>query len=317
MHTCKLPNELQPCRRPTAAALGMFDGVHLGHQHVIRQSQLDARALGGRSVVVTFDPHPLTVLKPDLAPRHLQSLPQRLRAFQQLGVDEALILEFNTDLSRLTGDEFVHWLHSQIPQLRSFTVGEGFVFGYRRSGDVPLLRNLGNELGFCTHVVAPIRIGDEMVSSTRIRAVLREGDLEHVAELLGRPYAITGTVLHGDGLGRTLGFPTANIDVRGLELPPTGVYAAWARHNGNLHAAAVNMGHRPTISSGSELRFECHILDASPDLYGRELEVELVRRLRSELSFSSVEHLKRQIAADILEVRRHLAMPSAGPSDPR
>jgi riboflavin kinase / FMN adenylyltransferase len=309
MHICKLPIELQPCRRPTAVALGMFDGVHLGHQHVIRQSQLDARALGGRSVVVTFDPHPLAILKPGSAPRLLQSLPQRLRAFQQLGVDEALILEFKPELSRLTGDEFVRSLHSQIPQLRSFTVGEGFVFGYRRSGDIPLLRTLGDQLGFCTHAVAPIRIGDEMVSSTRIRAVLREGDLEHVAELLGRPYAITGTVLHGDGLGRQLGFPTANLDVNGLELPPTGVYAAWARQNENLHAAAVNIGHRPTVSSCSELRFECHLLDTTPDLYGRELEVELVRRLRSERSFASLEDLKKQIAVDIVDVRRHLAMP--------
>jgi riboflavin kinase / FMN adenylyltransferase len=285
-------------------ALGMFDGVHLGHQHVIRQALLDARALGARAVVATFDPHPLHVLHPDKAPRLLQPLGQRLAAIAQLGVDATLVLRFNAAFSQRTGEQFVRDLVAGFGRLRSFTVGQGFHFGHQRSGNVPLLRTLGRELGFAVHAMAPIHIGAEIVSSTRVRAALREGRLGHVAELLGRPYALSGRVLRGDQLGRQLGFPTANLDVAGLELPPFGVYAARVRVGGRSYAAALNLGLRPTLASPEpQLRFEAHLIGFHGDLYEQELEVEFVRPLRSEKKFPTLDALRSQIARDVAATR--------------
>ena len=200
----------------------MFDGVHLGHQHVIRQAHLDARALGARAVVVTFDPHPLAIVAPDRAPQMLQSLAERLRIFEILEMDAALVVQFTAEVSHVTGESFVRELARGFGRVRSCTVGEGFQFGHRRSGDVPLLQRLGQELDFVVHAAAPIQVSDEIVSSTRIRGVLRAGELALVAELLGRPYTVAGQVQHGDQLGRQLGFATANLEVTGLELPPLG-----------------------------------------------------------------------------------------------
>jgi riboflavin kinase / FMN adenylyltransferase len=286
----------------------MFDGVHLGHQHVIRQALLDARTFGARSVVATFDPHPLAVVRPEQAPRLLQPPGQRLAEIARLGTDAALVLRFDADFSRRTGERFVRDLAEGFVRIRSFTVGEGFSFGHGRSGDVPLLRRLGAELGFEVHAMAPIQIGDAVVSSTRVRAALREGELGLASELIGRPYAISGTVVEGDRIGRTLGFPTANLAVAGLELPPSGVYAVRARHPGGEHPAALNIGFRPTLrSSVPELRFEVHLIGFDGDLYGAELEVEFVRRMRGEIRFDGLEALKARIAQDVREVAALLA----------
>jgi riboflavin kinase/FMN adenylyltransferase len=281
-------------------ALGMFDGVHLGHQHVVRQALLDARALGARSVVATFDPHPLAVVRPEKAPRLLQPLSQRLDEISRLGAEAALVLRFDAEFSRRTGEQFVRGLAGGFGRLRSFTVGAGFQFGHGRSGNVPLLRTLGREFGFGVNAMAPIHIGAEVVSSTRVRAELREGRLGHVAELLGRPYSISGPVVAGDRIGRTLGFPTANLDVTGLELPPTGVYAARVRHPGGEHPAALNLGFRPTLGSPEpQLRFEVHLIGFEGDLYGSTVSVEFVRQLRAERRFPGLDALKAQIARDV------------------
>ena len=289
-------------------ALGMFDGVHLGHQHVIRQARIDAHTCGAATVVATFDPHPLTVVRPDKAPRLLQSLPQRIATLESQGADAVLVLRFDEALSRKSGEAFVRELVQGFGGLRSFTVGQGFHFGQGRSGNVPLLRSLGRELGFSVNAVAPIHIGPEVVSSTRVRGALRDGRLGLVAELLGRPYSIEGPVVQGDQLGQSLGFPTANIDVEGLELPPFGVYAARARHPGGEFPAAVNLGLRPTLQSPRpQLRFEAHLIDFQGDLYGRDLSVELVRFLRPERRFANLEALKSQIARDIAAARKALS----------
>ena len=289
-------------------ALGMFDGVHLGHQHVIRQSRIDARTRGATTVVATFDPHPLTVVRPDKAPRLLQSLPQRIATLESQGADAVLVLRFDEALSRKSGEAFVRELVDGFGGLRSFTVGQGFHFGQGRSGNVPLLRSLGRELGFSVNAVAPIHIGTEVVSSTRVRGALRDGKLGLVAELLGRPYSIVGQVVRGDQLGQSLGFPTANIDVEGLELPPFGVYAARARHSGGEFPAAVNLGLRPTLrSSQPQLRFETHLIGHEGDLYGRELSVELVRFLRPERRFAHLDALKAQIGRDIVAAQKALS----------
>lgn len=289
-------------------ALGMFDGVHLGHQHVIRQARIDARARGAATVVATFDPHPLTVVRPDKAPRLLQSLPQRIATLESQGADAVLLLRFDETLSRKSGEAFVRDLVAGFGGLRSFTVGQGFHFGHGRSGNVPLLRTLGRELGFSVNAVAPIHIGSEVVSSTRVRGALRDGKLGLVAELLGRPYSIVGPVVRGDQLGQSLGFPTANVEVDGLELPPFGVYAARARHSGGEYPAAVNLGLRPTLQSPQpQLRFETHLIGYHGDLYGQDLAVELVAFLRPERRFAHLEALKAQIARDITAARKALS----------
>lgn len=301
MLTIHDPVQLPPGPGGVCIALGMFDGVHLGHQHVVRQAVLDARALGSRPVAVTFDPHPLSVVRPDRAPRLLQTPGQRLRALAGLGIDAVLLLRFDGELARIPGDEFIRRLATGFGRLRSVTVGQGFHFGHNRSGNVPLLREMGRPLGFVTHAVAPIHIGSERVSSTRIRTALREGRLGLVAELLGRPYALAGVVTRGRQLARQLGFPTANIDVAGLELPPHGVYAARARVEGRDHQAVLNLGLRPTVESGESVpRLEVHLFDYEGDLYGKELEAELVCMIRPEKRFTSVEALREQIGRDVI-----------------
>jgi riboflavin kinase/FMN adenylyltransferase len=282
----------------------MFDGVHLGHQHVVRQAQLDARASGAKSVVITFDPHPLSVVAPERAPKLLQPLEQRLRLLAGLGVAATLVVRFTPELSRQEGESFVRELVTGFGRVRSFTVGEGFQFGHRRSGDVPLLERLGHEFGFRTNAAQPIRIGDEVVSSTRVRASLRDGNFGRVAALLGRPYAVTGIVQSGDRLGRQLGFPTANLDVSGLELPPLGVYAVRVRHRGDEHLGALNLGQRPTVAgAAAPVRCEVHLLDFSGDLYGQEISAEFVQPLRAEQKFDGVDALRAQIARDVSHVR--------------
>jgi riboflavin kinase/FMN adenylyltransferase len=298
-------SELAAGPRGACVALGMFDGVHLGHQHVIRQALIDAHTLSAVSLAVTFDPHPMAVVNPERAPALLQSVPQRLRAIAALGVDAALLLGFDRELSQLSGEEFVRRFARELGSLRSISVGQGFHFGHSRSGNVPLLRSLGTSLHFRVNALAPIAIGGDPVSSTRIRRLLRAGDLKHVAELLGRPYALAGIVQRGNQIGRQIGFPTANLEVAGLELPPPGVYAGRCRAHGLDHLAAINLGHRPTVGTPSgALQLEAHLLDFAGELYGEELEVEFIQQIRAEHKFPSLEGLKKQIARDVEAVRR-------------
>ncbi len=312
MRSLAHPEDLGQPPAGVCLALGMFDGVHLGHQHVVRQSVLDARALNASSVVATFHPHPLHVISPTRAPRLLQSVSQRVRALSTLGIDASLVIPFTPELSQIPGEDFIRSLARAFGRLRSITVGQGFHFGHQRSGNVPLLESLGRDLGFATHAMAPIHIGAERVSSTRIRSNLREGRFSNVAELLGRPYAIAGEVIVGRQLGRQLGFPTANVAVPGLELPPLGVYAARVRIDlsqpPTTHPAVLNLGLRPTVdSSPSTPLLEVHLLDHSADLYGREIEVEFVRFIRTEMRFDSLDALRTQIQSDLSAARQALA----------
>lgn len=281
----------------------MFDGIHLGHQHVVRQALLDARALGANSVVASFDLHPLTVVRPEKAPRLIQSLAGRLDEIRRLGADAALVLRFDALFSQRTGEEFVRSLAGGFGRLRSFTVGQGFHFGHGRSGNVALLRGLGRELGFTVNAMAPIHIGAEVVSSTRVRAALREGRLGHVAELLGRPYSISARVVEGAQLGRTLGFPTANLEVDGLELPPVGVYAVRVQVQGQEYPGALNLGFRPTVAfSSPQMRLEVYLINFNGDLYGQTILVEWVKLVRTEKRFSGLPALRAQIARDVAAV---------------
>jgi riboflavin kinase / FMN adenylyltransferase len=286
-------------------AIGFFDGVHLGHQQIIRQTIADARQHDGIALARTFDKHPNAIVAPAKTPPLIYSLPQKLRAIGSLGIENILLIEFDKPFSQQTGEEFVRCLARDFGRIHSICVGADFAFGHKRGGNVALLKTLGGELHFHVHGLSAVALDGQAVSSTRIREETRTGNLDEASQMLGRPYAICGKVIVGDKLGRDLGFPTANLDVAGLVLPPNGVYAAVTRHDGRLYRAALNIGVRPTVAAGRQLRVEAHLLDFDGDLYGWELELEIGEKLREEKRFGSVEELKEQIAKDVASVRRN------------
>jgi riboflavin kinase/FMN adenylyltransferase len=296
--------ELQTNGRKVCLAIGVFDGVHLGHQQIIRQTLADARQHDGIALVVTFDRHPNAIVAPDHEPPLIYPLPQKLRTLEALGADALLLIEFTRGFSEQSGDTFIRGLARDLGRIHSICVGADFVFGHKRSGNVTLLRKLGAELDFHVHGMAALSLDSAVVSSTRIRAAIQAADFDAAAQMLGRPYAISGKVMTGDRLGHQLGFPTANLDVAGLALPAHGVYAARVMAGGITHHAVLNIGIRPTVDTARhEQRFEVHLLDFAGELYDTELEVEFVARLRDELKFSSLDALKAQIASDVARAR--------------
>ena len=296
--------ELKPAGRKVCLAIGFFDGVHLGHQQVIRQTLTDARQHDALALVVTFDRHPNTVVAPDRVPPLIYSLPQKLRAIESLGADTLLLIRFDQAFSEQSGEAFVRGLVSDLGRIQSLCVGANFVFGHKRGGNVELLRKLGADLSFAVHGLAAVSLDGHTVSSTRIRKEIQGGDLDRVSQMLGRAYSLAGTVMRGDGLGHQLGFPTANLDITGLALPPQAVYAVLAETGGKSYRAVLNIGHRPTLQNPNpQLRVEAHLIDFTADLYGQELEVAFVERLRGEKKFASLGDLREQIAQDILNAQ--------------
>lgn len=295
----ELPLEI----RRVCLAIGVFDGVHLGHQQIIRQMVADARRLGAHSLVVTFDQHPNAVVAPDRVPLRIFTRPQKLRAIAALGVDTVLEIPFNQEFSQIPGETFIRSLARAEGFLGSICVGAAFVFGHQRGGNVELLRRLGAELHFEVHGLAAVSLDGQVVSSTRIREAIAVGDLDGASQMLGRPVTLGGRVVAGDRLGRTIGFPTANLDSKGQVLPPNGVYEAETMCGVTRYLAAINIGNRPTVSGAGETRVEAHLLDFTGDLYGREMEFTLRRRLRPEQRFASLEALTGQIARDIAQIR--------------
>ena len=305
MKILRTPSDLPAGPRRVCVAIGVFDGVHLGHQQVIRQTVADAEQHEALSVVVTFDRHPNAVVAPTRMPPPVYSLTQKLRAIEALGVEGAWVIHFDEAFSRQTGEEFVRALVRDFSQLRSVCVGSGFTFGHRRSGDVGLLRRLGVELNFSVHGLAAVSLDGEPVSSTRIREAIRGGQFDAAGQMLGRAWSLAGPVVRGDQLGGKLGFPTANLDVNGRALPPNGVYAVHVRIDAQIHRGVLNIGFRPTVSSGApELRVEAHLFDFTGDLYGRDLEITFLEKLREEQTFPSLAALKEQIARDVASARR-------------
>jgi len=298
-------NELKANGKKVCLAIGFFDGVHLGHQQIIRQTIADAHQHNAISLALTFDRHPNTIVAPNRVPPLIYSLPQKLRAIEASGADALLLIHFDKCFSEQTGEQFVHNLTREIGSFHSVCVGADFVFGHKRSGNVELLEKLGRETGFRVHGLAAVALDGQIVSSTRIRENIRRGQLDSVSQMLGRPYTICGRVIEGDKIGRKLGFPTANLEIRELVLPPNGVYAGLTRLQGKSYQVALNIGLRPTLaSSQSQLRVEAHVLDFSGDLYGQELEVEITGKLRDERKFNSAKELQEQIARDIDSIRK-------------
>jgi riboflavin kinase/FMN adenylyltransferase len=296
-------NELGNGSRKVCLAIGVFDGVHLGHQQIIRQTVSDARQHDAVALVVTFDKHPNVVVAPDKVPPQIFSRSQKIRAIEALGADALLEIPFDKKFSEKSGEVFIRELARDLGKIFSICVGANFVFGHKRSGHVDLLKKLGAETGFHVHGHAAVELDSQLVSSTRIREALRSGNFDDASQMLGRPYAICGKILEGDKIGRQFGFPTANLDVTNLILPPHGVYAASTKIDGKFFHVALNIGVRPTVDAGRQLRVEAHLLDFAGELYGRELEVEIGSKLREEQKFSSPAALRDQIAKDVAAVR--------------
>lgn len=292
--------ELDAGGRKVCLAIGFFDGVHLGHQEIIQKTISDASEQRGLSLILTFDRHPATIVAPERAPKLIYSLPQKMRTVASLGPDVLLLIHFDAGFSAQTGEQFIRSLARDLGGIHSIRVGENFAFGHNRSGNVALLRELGEDLGFSVRPVAPVSMDGSPLSSTRVREAIRNGDLALASRMLGRAYSLSGPVIHGDRLGQQLGFPTANLDVHELLLPQDGVYAGQALHQGKAHKAVMNIGVRPTLANARpERRVEAHLLDFDGDLYGQELEFVVERKLRDERKFGSIEELKHQISRDI------------------
>lgn len=291
---------------PSAVTIGVFDGVHLGHRAVMDRLVDRARQEALLPVALTFDPHPLEFVAPERAPRLLTSVAQRIELLGACGVEVVGILPF-PEIRDLAPETFAVDLLGGRVHARYVAVGTDFRFGHNRAGDVEILRTLGHRHGFEVEAVDLVaRIDGEVVSSTRIRADIAAGNVVGAATLLGRHFEMRGVVVHGDARGRTIGFPTANIHVpERMAVPADGVYAVWCRFGGHRAPGVVNIGVRPTFA-GTHRTVEVHLLDLDEDLYGVELAVEVVDRIRDELRFESVDALVAQLGEDVAEGRRIL-----------
>lgn len=309
-----------PCPTPfgaSAVTIGAYDGVHLGHQAVIAQVRDLARARDLQIVVVTFDRHPATVVRPDSAPKLLTDLDQKLELLEATGVDATYVVTFDADRATETAEAFVDEVLVGCLDARAVVVGEDFHFGHKRGGDVALLRRMGAVHDFTVEGLALVDVdgapanGRPNVSSTAIRTLLGDGDVASAAALLGRPHEVRGTVETGDRRGRDLGYPTANLAIAEvIALPADGIYAGWfERANGSVHPTAMSLGHRPTFyerPQGAPL-LECNLLDFAGDLYGEAVRVRFVERLRGEVRFDSEAALVTQMQADVEQTRTILA----------
>ncbi len=290
-----------PLPHDSAVTIGVYDGVHLGHQQVPRS----LAATGLPVVVVTFANHPVEVIDKGAAPDLLTSLERRIEILADLGVACTAVVDFDDEFRRLAPEKFIEKLLVATVRARRVAVGSGFRFGYKQLGDIALMRALGQRHGYQVDDVEILEEGVP-VRSTVIRALLREGDVAAAARLLGRPHRLRGRVVPGDQRGSQIGFPTANLSTpTGLLVPGSGVYATRVQLGGREHQAVVNIGIRPTFG-GSESVVEAHLLDFSRDLYGQDLEVDFVARLRSEQKFAGIEELVAAIGEDVVAARRRL-----------
>ena len=297
-------SELSSLPGPLILVGGTFDGLHLGHQALIRRAQEEAQQCGGEVVVMTFDQHPAALLRPDKAPRLITTISQKKQLLEKLGVKWLLLLPFDEALAATPAEQFINELVSVSKNLKAICVGASWSFGQGGKGNLALLRQLGEHLHFSVITIEPIQVTASIVSSTRIRQAVALGNLDEVAACLGRRYALSGLVVRGEGRGKTLGFPTANLDVENQQLPPNGVYAIQAQVRGFSYQGVANIGVRPTVEVENAPRtIEVHLLDFQGDLYGEEIALELVIYLREEKKFPSLEALRTQIQLDVEKAR--------------
>ncbi len=289
-------------QRPVLA-LGNFDGLHRGHMKIIERVRRRADEHRSTAVAMTFDPHPPRVVRPDRAPRLLMTHAQKLEALARAGMDGVAVVRFTPEMSRWEPEHFVQtvlvdWMH-----VADVWVGANFLFGHDRKGNFSLLRTLGAQYGFRSEKIDPVRYKEFVVSSTRVRRLVAEGRVDEAGGLLGHHYFIDGTVTRGDGRGRTIGFPTANLDTENECLPPNGVYATMVAIDGILRPSISNLGHRPTVGDDLPATVETHIFDLESDLYDARLRLIFVQRLRDERRFDDLDALKAQIVTDCEQAR--------------
>lgn len=305
MEVAYFPDDPRPVRwHHTVLALGNFDGLHRGHVKIIERVRRAAGERGGTTVVLTFDPHPPRVVRPDKAPPLVMTQAQKIEALERAGIQGVAVVRFTLDLSRWEPEAFVRAVLVDWLRVAEVWVGADFLFGRDRSGNFSLLRTLGAQYGFRVEKIDPVRYKDFVVSSTRIRRLVGDGRMDEAGALLGHHYALDGVVVAGAGRGRGLGFPTANLETANELIPPHGVYATTATLDGVIHPAVTNIGVRPTFGTTGAPTIETHVLGLDEDVYGRPLRLSFVQRLREERAFPDVDALKAQIDADVRRATR-------------
>jgi riboflavin kinase/FMN adenylyltransferase len=299
MDVIHFPEDPRPLRwSHPVLALGNFDGVHRGHRKILDRVRRVASERGATSVVMTFDPHPPRIVRPDKAPPLLMTTAQRLEAIETTGVQGTAIVRFTSELSKWDPETFVQTVLVDWLRVSEVWVGANFLFGRDRAGTFTLLRSLGARFGFNAEKIDPVRYKDFVVSSTRVRRLINEARVDEAGALLGHQYFVDGTVVQGDQRGRTIGFPTANLSTENELLPPHGVYATTATVEGLVYPSVTNIGVRPTVDQSGRVSIETHLFNVDRNLYGARMRVGFVQRLRDERTFESLDALKTQIQAD-------------------
>ncbi len=284
--------------------MGVFDGVHLGHQSVIAQVLKDARQMGALPLVITFDRHPISVLNPAKAPQMIYPLEAKLSLLEQLGIEKVMLIPFNEKIASLSAPDFFKIISTNLFPLLSISMGTGFVFARNRTGNIKKLREMAVETRTIVQEVPSVCIHEEKISSSQIRIEISRGNFEKASQMLGRPYSIISNVVVGDQIGRTIGYPTANLSVLDRAIPPTGVYAVTVLIGERQFQGCLNIGLRPTLGcSDPKPRVEVCILDFNEDIYGKTIEVIPLKRLRDEKKYSSLDALRLQIAQDIKQAQ--------------
>ncbi|MGB8509819.1 MAG: bifunctional riboflavin kinase/FAD synthetase [Pyrinomonadaceae bacterium] len=295
--------------RATVLTLGVFDGLHLGHQLVMRTIVERARVLNAVPTVITFDPHPRAVLHPESAPPLLQTFDQKIEAFSALGIQQAIVVRFTKEFACVRAEDFLRDVVQERLHAKEVYLGRGFAFGHMREGNIALLRKASERLGFFADEVPEVRLRGGRISSSRIRELLSQGRVNLARRMLGRPYGVEGRVVRGAERGRTIGFPTANLRPLNRVIPSGGVYVTTALIAGEWRRSVTNIGVRPTFENEAEPSIETYVMDWSGDLYGDVLRVRFLHRLRAERKFASVEELKRQIETDARRAHGYFERP--------
>lgn len=308
MQVLNSPSDIKPLKLPnTVCAIGVFDGIHLGHQKIIEAIVHTAKRIKGTSIIITFDKHPYTVLNPSYHPPILTSIPKKLQLLDSLGIDICVQMKFTKSTASITAENWIKEILWNKLHIKSIYIGEDSFFGKGREGNVDFLKQWGTRLGFDVNVIKKIRVNKVPISSTLIRDYICKGDIKNINKLLGRHYSVIGTVTKGKGSGKKLGFPTANFNTGNQCLPQQGVYAVRTRIADKTVSAVANIGIRPTLTRSRKPILEVHLLkQPEKSLYKQELEVTFIKRLRSELKFTDKNQLIQQIEKDIEQAKQIL-----------
>ena len=296
--------------RPTVLTLGVFDGLHLGHQLIVQTVVDRARAVNAVPTVITFDPHPRAVLHPESAPPLLQTFDQKIEALGVLGIEQTIVIHFDEKFAQVRAEEFLRDTAVDRLHAREIYLGRGFAFGHNREGNIELLRRVSHDLGFVTDEVPEVRLRGRRISSSQIRNLLHTGRVNLARRMLGRPYGVEGRVVRGANRGQSIGFPTANLQPHNRVIPSGGVYVTATLIDGQWRRSVTNVGTRPTFESDAETSVETFVMDWSGDLYGDVVRVRFLHRLRAEQKFESIEHLTRQINSDVARAQSYFERPA-------